>query len=129
MKKVISLLLVLVTVLVLAGCQKEEPTILDLEPYLDDFQEKNPTIRDCFQIPANLPMDFFEFKATGTTLDGVTVDLFEGKELTPGKSVAFDNPENLKEIHVEVNVILSGDSLKGIVWDIDLINNRTAISR
>ena len=129
MKKIIPLLLVLVTVLVFAGCQKEEPTILDLQPYLDDFLEKNPTVQDSFQIPANLPMDFFQFKATGTTLDGVTLDLFEGKELKPGKTVAFEDPEALKEIHVEVNVILSGDSIQGIAWDTDLVNDHSSISK
>lgn len=128
MKRIIACFLAVVMVLAFAGCQHKELSHAELKPYLEDFHNGNKTIEDRFYIPANLPEAYFEIKGTGTTMDGETVDLFAGKELKPGQYVAFENPENLKEIHVEVNEIIKGESYEGIVWDVDVINNRTSVS-
>ena len=122
MKKWTALLLSLVLVLSLAGCD-QEMTMEKLEYYVDEFVVTNHFSSNgivALELPKNLPMDCFQFSVTGVQKTGETVDLLENLELKPGKSLVFQDLESLASMEIVIEDVLDGTVYPSFQWNLDL---------
>ena len=120
MKKAFSVLAALLLLFSLAGCQVQG----ELLDFLDEFQitdnrDVDGTIG--LTIPANLPLDAFDIRITGTKENGETVDFSTGESFVPGETFTVEGLLEITSLRIEI--CLSEDGEPALVWDLDFPNH------
>ena len=120
MKKVLSILTVLLLLFSMAACEAQE----DVLAFLDEFQVTNNWDTDGtlgLSIPANLPVDDFVIRITGTTEAGETLDFSTDQPIVPGQILSLEDLQDIVALHIEI--CLSEDGEPALVWDFDFPNH------